>query len=339
MNEHASTPERLRWGVLGPGDVAGTFTRALARSPGAVCVAVGSRSAGRAASFAAEHGLERAYGSYEQLMADPEVDIVYVASPQSVHHSHARLALERGKGVLVEKPMTMSRAEADDLVALSSKHGLFLMEGLWTLCHPLVRSAVELVRSGALGELESFTAVCGPLPLPHGHRALDAAAGGGFYREVLIYPLAIWSALTDLTPIADVHATGRTDGGADYAATATVTTADGRYTTVAGAFSRGVIDGATSPARLLLDDGWAELDDTFAPTRLRVVSGDRTDDQSLEGEAAGTDFDHEIAEVVAAVTAGHTESTSVPHALSLHLADLLDRVAYQLHPTSPEGRK
>ena len=332
MNSNELSRRSIRWGIIGPGDIAATFVKALQRADRATCVAVASRSIERAEKFAETHGIPRTYGSYEALVEDTDIDVVYVATPQSLHHRHARLALEHGRGVLVEKPMTMTRHEAEDLVELATDRGLFLMEGLWTLCNPLVHRVSNAIHSGSYGALESMLVTCGPLALPPNHRALDATAGGGFYREVLIYPLAVWLTLTNLEPISDVHAVGRSLGTADYSAAVTLELANGVYANVSGAFSRGARRSASSPARLLFENGWAELDDVFKPSTLRIAAGSHSEQHTLGFDADEVDFEYEIAEVIDAISSNRIESRSVPHALSLGLAELLDRIATQLHP-------
>jgi predicted dehydrogenase len=127
--------ETIRWGVLAPGRIAHLFAADLLLVPDGELVATGSRSLERAEAFAAEHG-GTAYGSYEALLADPAVDVVYVASPHTLHDEHTRMALAAGKPVLCEKPMTLDAASTTALFAEAAERGLFLMEAMWMACHP-----------------------------------------------------------------------------------------------------------------------------------------------------------------------------------------------------------
>jgi predicted dehydrogenase len=136
----------LRWGILAPGWIAGQFAAALRRGTRQRIAAVGSRNLDRARTFADEHGAPTAYGSYDELVHDPHVDIVYVASPHSEHHRQARLALEAGKPVLVEKAFTRNAAEARDLIDLARANGLFVLEGMWSRFLP--HYALVVVRTG-----------------------------------------------------------------------------------------------------------------------------------------------------------------------------------------------
>jgi predicted dehydrogenase len=182
------------WGVLGPGRIARSFAADLLVVPGARLVATGSRDEQRAAAFAAEFG-GRAHGSYEALVADPEVDVVYVATPHVHHAEHTRLALAAGKAVLCEKPMTLDAASTAALFEEARNRGLFLMEAMWTACHPTIRTLLRLLASGDYGTPRQVHAAIGfavPGATDGGDqtgRLLDPALGGGALLDMGIYPL------------------------------------------------------------------------------------------------------------------------------------------------------
>ena len=141
--------ERTRWGIVSTGHIASVFARDLALlTDEAILPGVSSRTLERAEAFAAEYGFARAYGSVEELAADPDIDAVYVASVHNDHVASARACLEAGKAVLVEKPLTVTAAETESLIALARDRNAFLMEAVWTRTNPLIRKAVELVAGG-----------------------------------------------------------------------------------------------------------------------------------------------------------------------------------------------
>jgi predicted dehydrogenase len=179
------------WGILATGHIASVFARDLALlSNEARLVAVGSRSLERAMAFAADHGIPRAYDSYPELAGDPDVDVVYVASPHHDHFASAKLCLEAGKSVLVEKPLTTSPDDTEQLINLAGHRGLFLMEGLWTRTNPLLRKAAELVASGALGDIRHVSADFGfAFRGSETHRLMDPALAGGAILDAGVYPL------------------------------------------------------------------------------------------------------------------------------------------------------
>lgn len=145
----ASSP--LRWGILSTGRIAGVFAKGLAASQSGRLVAVGSRGSDTARMFAAAHGVARAHGSYEALLADPEVEAVYIATPHPQHIEWVIKAAAAGKHILCEKPMGLNRAEGLAMVAAAGEHGVVLMEAFMYRCHPQTAKIVDLVRSGALG--------------------------------------------------------------------------------------------------------------------------------------------------------------------------------------------
>ena len=146
-----SSHRPVRWGILATGGIAHSFARDLAEVPGARLAAVGSRRLESARSFAQQYGADAAYGSYEELVADPEVEVVYIATPHALHLENARMAFEAGKHVLCEKPLTLNVAEAEEMVALARRHDRFLMEAMWTACHPVVRRLADDLRAGRFG--------------------------------------------------------------------------------------------------------------------------------------------------------------------------------------------
>lgn len=186
------THDKIRWGILATGAIAATFTADLQTLDDAEVVAVGSRSPAAAKAFADRYGIPRAHGSWAELARDPEVDIVYVATPHSAHHAAAALCLDAGKAVLCEKPLTLNAAQAEDLCRRAEAAGVFFMEAMWTRCVPAVLRMAEMVRAGAIGEPRLVTADfsvsfhSGPE-----HRIRNPELGGGALLDLGVYPLAI----------------------------------------------------------------------------------------------------------------------------------------------------
>jgi predicted dehydrogenase len=183
----------LRWGVLGTGWIADRFVRSLRRHTRQQVLAVGSRDAGRSAGFAGRHGLPRGYGSYEQLVADPDLDVVYVATPHPAHLPCARLALEAGRHILVEKPLGLDAAQAGEIARLAADRGRFCAEALWTFFLPKFDVVRQLLEDGALGEVRTVQAEYGEW-FAAGHRILRPELAGGPLLDLGTYPvsLATW---------------------------------------------------------------------------------------------------------------------------------------------------
>ena len=181
---------RICWGILGTGVIANRFARDLALLPDAELIAVGSRSADSAAEFSAAHNIPRAYGSWQELAEDKDVDVVYVATPHAAHHAAATVCLSAGRAVLCEKPLTLDASTAADLVRLARAREVFLMEAMWMRVNPAIRRIVELVQDGAIGDLRHITADFGvPGPFPPGHRMRAPELGGGALLDLGVYPV------------------------------------------------------------------------------------------------------------------------------------------------------
>ncbi|MBW8482846.1 Gfo/Idh/MocA family protein [Actinomadura parmotrematis] len=181
----------VRWGVLGTGGIAEVFTEDLLTLPGHEVRAVGSRAQGTADAFAARHGIPAAHGSYEALAADPGVDVVYIATPHPMHAGPARLCLEAGRAVLVEKPFTTTVADAEELAGLAAERGVFAMEAMWSRFNPLVRRLYGLVRDGAIGDVTAVYADFAIAPAyDPASRLWSRELGGGALLDLGVYPLS-----------------------------------------------------------------------------------------------------------------------------------------------------
>src|SRR6266702_2831836 len=178
----------LRWGILGAGVIAGAVAvDVAAASSGSVLAAVAARDTARAAAFARRHAVPRAYGSYAELVADPDVDIVYVATTHPQHRDHALLALHAGKNLLLEKPFTLNGQQGRQVINAARNANVFCMEAMWMRMHPLIRRAQALVHGGSIGDVISVHANLSRRVAydPH-HRLFDPAVGGDDRRGALI---------------------------------------------------------------------------------------------------------------------------------------------------------
>jgi predicted dehydrogenase len=193
-----SARPRIGWGLIGAGGISDQLARALSYVPEARLVAVGSRDVAKAQAFIelprgaeAATGPVRAHGSYQALVDDPDVDVVYVGTPHPDHARSMALALAAGKAVLCEKPFTLNRREAAAAVALARRHDVFLMEAMWMRYVPAMVALKRLLAEGAIGERVSVSADFGfsAAGLPASHRALSPQLGGGGLLDIGIYPL------------------------------------------------------------------------------------------------------------------------------------------------------
>ncbi|WP_405897486.1 Gfo/Idh/MocA family oxidoreductase [Streptomyces sp. NBC_00727] len=315
----------VRWGVLATGGIAATFTADLQAMPGAEVVAVASRSDASARAFAERFGIPRAYGDWAGLVADDEVDVVYVATPHSAHREAAALALAAGKHVLCEKAFTLNEREARELVTLARDRGVFLMEAMWTYCNPVIRRLTELVRDGAIGEIRTVQADFGFAgDLGPGHRLRDPRLGGGALLDLGVYPVSFAQLLLGEPDRVRADALLSPEGvdlntgmllGWDSGATALLSCSIvGHHPTAATVIGTGgridIPHSFFHPQGFVLHRAGAEPEE--------ITSGPGP--QGLSG------MQYEAAEVMRAVLAGETESPLVPLEGSLAVMRTLDAV-------------
>jgi len=203
----------FRWGILGPGKIAHSFARDLRYVPGATLVGVGSRSIERANAFGDEFGALRRYGSYEELVADQEVDAIYIATPHPMHAENSLLCLRAGKAVLCEKPFTINAREAQQVIDEARSRKLFLMEAMWTRFLPVMVRLRQMIKEGVIGEARMVQADFGfRKEIDLKSRFFDLNLGGGGLLDVGIYPLTLSAMLfgppTDMASLANLGISG-----------------------------------------------------------------------------------------------------------------------------------
>lgn len=316
----------LRWGILAPGGIATSFAQALLAETDQRIAACGSRDIARACEFASRFGGFTAYGSYDELVADPQVDVVYVASPHSSHREHALLALRAGKPVLVEKAFARNTAEATEVIDEARSRGLFCMEAMWSRFLPrydVVRRAVE---AGLLGTIQTIVADHGQLLYPDGpQRLADPALAGGALLDLGVYPISLAAML--LPGKLEVAATGvLTPQGVDRSETMTLTSGDAVAACVAtmSAQTANTAVIAGDSARLELP-GWF-----YQPGPVRLVSPDDTVLDSYAPPSSEHGLHFEAVEAARRISAGDLESPLMPWDETLRVMRLMDEVRARL---------
>ena len=332
---------RIGWGVLATGHIAGVFARDLALLPDeASLVAVASRRLDRAEAFAAEHGFARAYGSYAELAADPEVEVVYVASIHNDHFASARLCLEGGKSVLVEKPLTVSPAETEELIALAAERGLFLMEAMWTRTSPLIRQAAAVVGSGELGQIRHVSAHFGfALDASSDHRLLDPAQAGGAILDAGVYPAhAVNLFLGEPEGVVGFGSHAATGVDSHAAALLSYPTTGDRPAATATMLC--TLE-ATLPNRLAVycTEGHILIDDFFLrPAEMSIFRGNDPDagPEVCTTQWPGGGYTLQAQEVMRCLHSGDLQSPTVPWADTLAVARTLERWRSAVDRTDPQ---
>ncbi|MGW5746435.1 Gfo/Idh/MocA family protein [Amycolatopsis sp. NPDC003861] len=310
----------LRWGIMGTGAIADTFARDLQLTESGVVAAVGSRSGGSAERFGGELDIPTRHSSYEALANDPDVDVVYVATPHPMHHANARLALKAGKPVLVEKPFTMSAEEARDLVDLARAQGLFLMEAMWTRFLPHIRHIRELLPS--LGDVVTVAADHGQwFAEDPAFRLFAPELGGGALLDLGIYPVSFASMVLGQPERVAAMATPAFTGvdaqmsmlfgyagGAQAVLTCTLSAISPTTASIVGTEARIEVDGPF----------YAPASFTFIPRE-----GER---RRFEYVDEGRGLRHQADEVALRLAAGETESPLMPLAETVSIMTTMDEV-------------
>jgi len=335
----AGTGRPVRWGVVATGSIAATVTADLALLPDAVLQAVSSRQADRAAAFAERFGFGTSYSDtaersgYQALFADPDVEVVYVATPHAQHAEVVRAALTAGKSVLCEKPVTINAREAQELVDLARERGLFLMEAVWTRFLPAMQRALAIAASGEIGTVHWISAeVSFPAPLDPTARIWARADGGGALLDLAVYPL-LWAWGTLGLPDSVTAAGALNAEGVDTQNALTLTYASGAQAQLTTSLL------ARSPHTALIagSNGWIRAQGTdavYRPTRLDVQVGEG-EVRTEEFELIGSGYVHELREVTRCLQQGLTESPVMPLEHTLASMRFLDGARAQLGVSYP----
>jgi predicted dehydrogenase len=333
MSQPAATdPSRpIRWGILGTGWIASEFAADLTLLDDAELVAVGSRSQQTADAFGAGFAVERCYPTYAELVADPEVDVVYVASPHPMHVDDSLLAIESGKAVLCEKPFTVNARQAREVVAAANARGAFLMEAMWTRYLPHMVRIQELLDAGALGDVRAVYADHGQqFELDLTSRGFAPELGGGALLDLGVYPISLASMVLG-RPSGLVAISEPTVTGVDFQTSMLLKHPDGAQavltcTMEAASPVAAVIVG--TKARIEIDTTW------YAPTTFRVVT---PDGQTTEYDEpwAGRGMQYEAAEVGRCLRAGLLESPVLPLAETVAIMETMDEIRSQIGLTYP----
>jgi predicted dehydrogenase len=317
--------EPLRWGIIGTGSIAATLTADLELTDSGRVVAVGSRHQESADRFADQFGIPHRHSSYADLVTDPDVDVVYVATPHPMHHADARLALDAGRPVLVEKPFTMNAAEAHDLVDTARAKGLFLMEAMWTRFLPHMAEVRRLIADGSLGDIVTVVADHGQwFPKDPNSRLFDPGLGGGALLDLGVYPVSFASMILGapdrIVAMIDPAFSG-VDGqtsmlfgytnGAQAVLTCTSSARTPTRAAIAGTDARIEIDG-----------------DFYAPTSFTLVPRDGTPSRFAQAHR-GRGLHHEADEVARCLREGLLESPLMPLDETISIMQTMEAVLAQ----------
>ncbi len=315
---------RTRWGVLAPGRIARKFAEAV-RGAGDALDAVGSRSKERADAFADEFDVPRRYDSYAALVADPDIDAIYVSSPHPYHRDHAVLALDAGKAVLCEKPIAVNAAHARDIVAAAQRNGKFAMEAMWSRFLPIIARTRALIAEGAIGAPRMVSADFGFRANvdPKG-RLFDPALGGGGLLDVGCYPVSFaHMILGKPVEVKALACLGET--GVDEQNVVTMKFADGALAVT----TSGVRTATPLDAVVLGTDGRIRIHSPWFDGVALTLTRPGEEDRRIEEPRVENGFEYEVREVTRCLREGLLESPVLPLDESAAIMETLDQARAQ----------
>jgi xylose dehydrogenase (NAD/NADP) len=300
--------DRMRIGIIGAGRIAGSFAESAPSMKRCEITAIGSRELGKAQQFAERHYIPQAYGTYEELVASPDVDAVYIAGPNGMHKEWSMRAASAGKHVLCEKPMALSVADAEEMFAAAAGNGVHLIEAFPFRFQPQTHAVLDLIRSGGLGEILAVTAGFGfTMNHPNDVR-LDASIGGGAVWDVGSYVVNLSSAVFGSAP-SSVESTVRMKGEVDFITHALLTYSQGRCSSLWCSFESQFYRGACIVGSLgVIEYGYPNHTDNADESSFVVRSGD---DSIRHNAAFGSGFALE-ADGLAALAAGEEFKGTTP---------------------------
>jgi len=315
----------IRWGILGTGNIARQFAADLKLLPDARLMSVGSRTIDSANAFGDQFESPHRHGSYEALVNDSEVDVIYVATPHSRHRENALLALSAGKAVLCEKPFAINSREAGEVISFAREKKLFLMEAMWTRCFPLMEKLRGLLDAKAIGEVRMLTADFGFRAEFHEEeRLFNPAFGGGALLDVGVYPVSLASMIFGPpTRIASLAHLGKT--GVDEEAAIVLSNANGQLATLSAAIRTETMHDAClmgTTGRIRIHRPW------WRPTAM-TLSREGVDDERMEFPLTGNGYQFEAAEVGNCLRDGRLESPLMPLDETLSIMKTLDAIRAQ----------
>jgi predicted dehydrogenase len=316
----------VRWGIVGPGRIAAKVVADFAYAPGSVAVAAASRSLDRAQAFCDTHGLATAYGSYADIIAAPDIDVLYIATPHPQHKKIAVAALQAGKAVLVEKTFAATVAGAEQIVTTAQGNGVFAMEAMWTRFQPAVIAAHALIEDGAIGEVRQLQAELGVnRPYDETDWPFDPAQGGGALLDLGVYVVSIAHYFLGVPDRLEV--TGSlAPSGVEWEVGLLLGYADGRAATLLGSL-RHHTPGA---CRIFGTKGWIEIPPRFHHPDRIVLHRTGAEPDELVRPPQGVGYCHELVEVSECVREGRTESSVMPLADTLAVQRTLNEAAERL---------
>ncbi|MBQ7481477.1 MAG: Gfo/Idh/MocA family oxidoreductase [Lachnospiraceae bacterium] len=311
----------MKIGIIGAGNIAGTMATTLQQMKGTECYAIASRDIKRATEFADKYGFERAYGSYADMLNDPYVELVYIATPHSHHYEHIKMCLNHGKHVLCEKAFCANAAQAEEVMLMAEDRGLLLAEAMWTRYMPMRGLINKVLKSGIIGNPTSLSANLG-YPLISKSRLVRPELAGGALLDLGVYVLNFASMVFGNAIDSIAANCVKLDSGVDAQENIMLTYRDGKMaslyaTMLAQTDRRGLINGT---------NGYIEIENINNYEMVRVFNLERKIVAEYTAPTQITGYEYEVQSVMRAIREGRIECPEMPHSEILRMMQLMDSI-------------
>lgn len=311
---------KIKMAILGAGKIAGTMAETVNSITEAELYAVGARDLDRAQAFAEKYQVKKAYGSYKEMLADPEVELVYIATPHSHHYKHAKMSLEAGKHVLCEKSFTMNADQARKLFALAEEKKLLITEAIWTRYMPARKMIDDMIAKGVIGEVSSLTANLN-YNVIGAERISRPELAGGALLDVGVYPINFASmVLGDKVSASYGHAVFK--GGVDVTNTISLIYEDGKMATLHSS----IISASDRRGTIYGDNGYIVVENVNNPESITVYNKNHEKIHSVSIPEAERGYRFEVQSCVKAIEEGRLECPEMPHAETVRVMELMDGI-------------
>ncbi len=314
----------VKMGIMGAGNIASTMAATIRELESVECYGVGARDYGRAEAFAKRYGFRKAFGSYEELAKDPEVELIYIATLHSCHYEHIKLCLENGKHVLCEKALTINEKQAAEVIAMAEEKGLLLAEAMWTRYMPMRKRLEDVLESGVIGKPYMLTANLA-YAVGSKERIIRPELGGGALLDLGVYTLNFASMVFG-DDVAEITGTAvKNDAGVDMQNSITLTYKDGRMAVLN---SSATVVGDRQGA-IFGDKGFIHIENINNYEEIRVYDLNRSLTAVYDRPEQISGYEYEVEACVYAIQRGQTQCSQMPHEESLRMMRWMDELRRQ----------
>jgi len=326
--------QSFNWGVIGPGNIANTFAKAIASSKKGKILAVASRSPERAAEFSHTYNIEKTYSDYKQMLEDPEIDIVYIATPHNFHYQQVKMCLQAGKHVLVEKPCTVNAEQMQKLVELAKSKSLLLQEALWSRFMPCLSQLRQLLNEGIIGDIQYIQSDIGfAFQKREKSRLLKAELAGGSLLDLGIYSITVSQFFLQEHPDT-VKAVGQlTEQQVDGHILANMRYPSGRY----AQFTCSMLSQTSNTMRIVGTEGLVNLPACFWDADSAFIYRDDKLIQTIDIPHPVNGFEYQIEESMRCIEQNMLCSDVMSHRDSIGVLRVMDDIRKQVGVNYPSA--